>query len=152
MQNKIRGSALRTSFKSDLVVGHPGEEVLFAFGKQFKLRQGELLAVDLGEALCEKAVAVAGDFENEIRRHLIAPRVVVEELRIESNLGTLLWRLEIGQRPLRVQEMKTDVNDTGEGRSIGEDNNPDALLGIVSDPGTEASGASVMIGDLPLVG
>ena len=134
VQNKARGSALGTSFKGDLVVSHPGEEVLLAFGKQFKLRQGDAAWLcDLREALCEEAVAVAGDFENEVRRHLIAPGVVIEELRINMNLGALLWRLGIGKRRLRVQEMKTDVNDTGGSRSIGQHNDPDTLFRIVSD-------------------
>ena len=87
----------------------------------------------LCEALCEEAVAVAGDFENEVRRHLIAPGVVIEELRIDMNLGVLLWRLGIGKRQLRVQEMKTDVIDTARSRSIGQYNDPDTLLRIVSD-------------------
>ena len=43
------------------MVSHPSEEVLLAFGKQFKLRQDDSLAGDLCEALCEEAVAVAGD-------------------------------------------------------------------------------------------
>ena len=38
VQNKARGSALRSSFKGDQVVSHPSEEVLLAFGKKFKLR------------------------------------------------------------------------------------------------------------------
>ena len=114
-------------------VSHLGEEVLLAFGKQFKLRPGDGLAVDLCEALCEEAVAVAGDFENEVRRQLIAPGVVIEELRINRNLGVLLWRLGIGKRQLRVQEMKTDVIDTGRSRSIGQYNDPDTLFRIVSD-------------------
>jgi hypothetical protein len=53
---------------------------------------------------------------------LIAPRVVIEELRINMNPGVLLWRLRrlgIGERKLRVQEMNTDVNDTGGSKSIG---------------------------------
>jgi hypothetical protein len=32
-QNKAHGTALRVSFKRDLLVRHPGEEVLLAFGK-----------------------------------------------------------------------------------------------------------------------
>ncbi len=52
----------------------------------------------LYEGLCEEAVAVAGDFENEVRRHLIAPGVVIEELRINMDLGALLWGLGIGER------------------------------------------------------
>src|SRR5689334_2271973 len=98
VQNKARGSAPGASFKGDLVIRYPGEEVLLAFGKQFKLRQDHGLAGDLCEALCEKAVAVAGDFENQVRCHLIAPGVVVEELRIDKNLGVRLWRLGIGKR------------------------------------------------------
>jgi hypothetical protein len=77
VQNKARGSAFGASFKRVLVVSHPGEEVLLAFGKQFKLRQDNGLAGDLREALREEAVAVAGDFENEVRRNLIAPGVVI---------------------------------------------------------------------------
>src|ERR1019366_1897988 len=133
VRNKACGPALGASFKGDLVVSHPGEEVLLAFGKHFKLRQGDGLVVDQCEALCEEAVAVAGDFENEVRRHLIAPGVVIEELRINMNLGVLLWRLGIGKRQLRVQEMKTDVIDTARSRSIGQYNDSDTLLGIVSD-------------------
>src|ERR1700690_4163155 len=119
VQNKARGSALGASFKGDLVVGPPGEEVLLAFGKHFKLKQGDGLAGGLYGALCEEAVAVAGDFENKVRRHLIAPGVVIEELRIDMNLGVLPGRLGIGKRELRVQEMKTDVIDTARSRSIG---------------------------------
>ena len=48
--------------------------------------------------LCEEAVAVARDFENAVRRQLIAPRVVIEEPRINRNLGVLFWRLGIGKR------------------------------------------------------
>ena len=136
VQNKARGSALGASFKGDLVVSHPGEEVLLAFGKQFKLRRGGRIARPivrkLYEGLCEEAVAVAGDFENEVRRHLIAPGVVIEELRINMNLGVLVWRLGICKRQLRVQEMKTDVTDTARSRSIGQYNDPDTLLRIVS--------------------
>jgi hypothetical protein len=51
---------------------------------------------------------------------LISPGVVIEELRINRNLGVLLWRLGIGKRELRVQEMKTDVIDTARSRSIGQ--------------------------------
>ena len=69
---------------------------------------------DLCEALCEEAVAVTADFENQVRRHLIAPRVVIEEPRINMNPGALLWRFGITERRLRVQKMKTDVIDTGE--------------------------------------
>ncbi|SPF50404.1 hypothetical protein SBA4_4350004 [Candidatus Sulfopaludibacter sp. SbA4] len=147
MQNKSRGSALGASFKGDLVVSNPSEEVLLAFGEQFKLRQGDGLAGDLCEALCEEAVAVAGDFENEVRRQLIAPGAVIEELRINMNLGVLLWRLGIGKRQLRVQEMllwrlgigkrqlrvqemKTDVINAA---SIGYYNDPDPRFRIVSD-------------------
>ena len=89
--------------------------------------------MSLYEALCEEAVAVAGDFENEVRRQLIAPGVVIEELRINRNLGALLWRLGIGERHLRVQEMKTDVIDTGGSKSIGQYNDPDTRFRIVSD-------------------
>ena len=116
VQNKALGSALGSSFKGDLFVSHPGEEVLLAFGKQFKLRRGGRIARPivrkLYEGLCEEAIAVAGDFQNEVHRHLIAPGVVIEELGINRNLGVLLWRLGIGKRELRVQEMKTDVIDT----------------------------------------
>ena len=137
MQNKARGSALRPSFKGDLLISHLGEEVLLAFGKQFKLRQpvrcARPIVRKLYEALCEEAVAIAGDFENEVRRHLIAPGVVIEELRIDMNLGVLLWRLGIGERQLRVQEMKTDVIDTAGSRSIGQYNDADARFWIVSD-------------------
>ena len=69
----------------------------------------------------------------QVRRHLIAPGVVIEELRINMNLGVLLWRLGIGKRRLRVQEMKTDVIDTARSRSIGQYNDPDTLFRIVSD-------------------
>jgi len=130
VQYKVRGPALGASFKGELVVSHPGEEVLLAFGKQFKLRQGDGLAGGLCEALCQEAVAVAGDFENEVRRHLIAPGVVIEELGIDMNPGALLWRLGTGERHLRVQEMKTNVIDTARSRSIGQYNDPDTLLGL----------------------
>jgi hypothetical protein len=133
-QNKARGSGLGASFKGDLVVSHLSEEVLLTFGKHFKLRQADGLAVDLCEALCEEAVAVAGDFENEVRVHLIAPRIVIEKLRIDRNLRVLLWGLGIRKRELRIQEMKTDVIDTGGSRSIGQYNHPNTLFRIVSDP------------------
>ena len=116
MQNKARGSAVGASFKGDLLVRYFSEEVLLAFGKQFKLRQAGQIARPivrkLYERLCEEVVAIAGDFENEVRRHLITPGVVIEELRINMNLPVLLWRLGIGKRQLRVQEVKTDVIDT----------------------------------------
>jgi len=96
VQNKASGSALRAGFKGDLVVRHLGEEFLLAFSKHFKLRQDDGLSSDLCEALCEEAVAVAGDFENEVRRQLIAPAVVIEELRINMNICALFWELGIG--------------------------------------------------------
>ena len=64
---------------------------------------------------------------------MIAPGVVVEELRINLNLGVLLGSLGIGKRQLRVQEMKTDVIDTARSRSIGQYKDPDTLLRIESD-------------------
>jgi hypothetical protein len=64
---------------------------------------------------------------------LIASRVVIEELRIELNLGVRLWRLGIGKRQLRVQEMKTDVINAARSRSIGQYNDPDTVLRIVCD-------------------
>ena len=91
MQNKARSSALKASLKGDLTVSHPREKGILAFGEHFKLRKDEVLAVDLGEALCEEAMAVAGDFENEVRRHLIAPGVVVEELRIDLEFRCAAW-------------------------------------------------------------
>src|SRR5580765_2728594 len=91
-QNKARGSALVVSFKGDLVVSHPGEEVLLAFGKKFELRQAGQIARPnvrkMCEALCEEATAIAGDFENQVRRHLISAGVVIKERRINTNLGT----------------------------------------------------------------
>ena len=119
--------------KGDLVVRQLGEEFLLAFSKHFKLRQDDALASGLCEALCEEAVAVAGDFENEVRRHLISPAVVIEELRINMNLCAQFWGLGIGKRQLRVQEMKTDVIDTAGSTRIGQYNDPDTLFGIVSD-------------------
>jgi hypothetical protein len=62
---------------------------------------------------------------------LIAPGVVIEELRVNANLGALLWGLGIGKRQLRVQEMKTDVIYTA---GIGQYNDPDTLFRIVSCP------------------
>lgn len=60
VQNKTRGSALGASLKGDLFVSRPGEEVLLAFGKQFKLRRGGRVARPivrkLYEGLCEEAV------------------------------------------------------------------------------------------------
>ena len=129
VQNKARGSAIGAGFESDLFVSHPGEELLLAFGKQFKLRRGGRIARPivrkLYEGLYEEAVAVAGDFENEVRRHPIAPGVVIEELRVNRNLHASLWGLGIGKRHLRVQEMTTDVIDTARSSSIGQYNDPD---------------------------
>ena len=108
------------------------EKVLLTFGKRFKLRRGDALC----EGLCEEAVAIASDFENQVRRQLIASGVVVEELRINVNLGVLLWRLGrlgIAKRQLRVQEMKSDVIDTGRSRSIGEYNDTGTRFKIASD-------------------
>jgi hypothetical protein len=55
--------ALKASFKGDLVVSQPGEEVVLAFGKQFKLRQADrsagLLVRKLHKGLCEEAVAIS---------------------------------------------------------------------------------------------
>jgi hypothetical protein len=59
-------------------------------------------------------------------------RVVIEELRIDRNLGALLWSLGIAERRLRVQKMKTDVNDTGGSKRIGQYNHPDTFFRIVS--------------------
>jgi len=77
VQNKARGSAVGAGFKGDLFVSHPGEEVLLAFGKHFKLRRADQIARPivrkLYQGLCEEAVAIAADFESEVRRHLIAP-------------------------------------------------------------------------------
>ena len=106
MQNKAGGSA-RVRFKGDLVTC-PREKVLLIFGRQFKLRRGDAL----DEGLCEEVVAVASDFENQVRRQWVASDVVVEKLTINMNLGVLLWRLRrlgIGKRQLRVQEMKSNV-------------------------------------------
>ena len=108
------------------------KKILLAFGKQFKRRPGDGLPADRGD-LGEEAVAVAGDFENAVRRHLIAPGVVIEERGINRNLGVLLWRIEIGKRHLRVQEMNTDVIDPARSRSIGQYNHPDTRFRIVSD-------------------
>jgi hypothetical protein len=128
VQDKGCGPALGVSFKGELVVSHPGEEVLHAFAKQLKLRQATQIARTivrkLREALCKESVAIAGDFENQVWRHLISGGVVTKELRINTNHGALLWRLGICQRRLRVQEMKTDVIDTGRSRCIGQYNDP----------------------------
>ena len=112
VHNQARGSTIGASFKTDLSASHLHEEDLLALGKHFKLRPGDGLPADRSD-LCEEAVAVAHDFENAVRQ-LIAPRVVIEEPGIDRNLGVLLWRLGIGKRQLRVQEMNTDINDTGE--------------------------------------
>src|SRR5262245_61466994 len=61
VQNKASGSALGGSFKSDLVT-FLREKVLLTFGKHFKLRRCDALC----EGLCEEAVAVASDFENQV--------------------------------------------------------------------------------------
>jgi hypothetical protein len=70
VQNKARGSAPGASFKGELVIRHPGEEVLLAFGKQFKLRQAGQIARPIVRKLCEalskESVAIAGDFENQV--------------------------------------------------------------------------------------
>ena len=58
-------------------VSHPREELLLAFSKHFKLWGTDFL----DEGLCEKAVAVANDFEKDVRLQLILPGVVIEELR-----------------------------------------------------------------------
>src|SRR5215469_11779024 len=109
------------------MVSHLSEEVPLALRKQRKLGQYHGLAVELCEGLSEEAVVVLGDFENELRRHLIAPGVVNEELGIDRNLGVLLWRLGIGERQLRVEEMQTDVIDTGRSKSVGQYNDADSL-------------------------
>src|SRR5438094_341649 len=79
VQNKAHGSALGASFKGELGVSHHGEEVFLAFGKQFKLRQAGQIARPivrkLCEALCREPVAIAGDFEYQVRRHLISAGV-----------------------------------------------------------------------------
>jgi hypothetical protein len=82
---------------------------------------------------------------------LIAPGVVIEELRINRNFRALLWRLDSSERPLWVQEVETDVKATDLSSGIGQDNNPGARFRIVSDLGAETSGASVMSGNLPVV-
>jgi len=75
VSSKTRSAAVGASFKSDLDVRHPGEEVLLAFGKQFKLRPasraGQIawpIVRKLCEALRKETIAIAGDFENAIRR------------------------------------------------------------------------------------
>ena len=105
----------------------------------------------LCEALCEEAVAVAGDFENQIRSHLVAPSVVIEQLRIDMNLSVLLWRLGIGQRRIRVQQMKTDIVDAARSRCIRQYNNAGPRFHIISSERVEASGCSVMPDDLSAV-
>jgi hypothetical protein len=133
VQTNARGSAIRASFKGDLVTNrHPREKVLLTFGKHFKPWRGDTLC----EGLREEAVAVASDFENQIRRQLIASDVVVEELRIDMNLGVLLLRLgrlKIGKRQLRIQEMKSDVIDTGRSSRIGQYNDTGPCFEIASD-------------------
>src|SRR5262245_8221773 len=120
VHNETCGSAIEPSVKGDLLVGHPREERVLSFGKQFELWQAGRIAGPilrkLREALCEEAVAVSRDFQNEVRRHLIAPDVVIEELRIDLNLCVLLRGLGIGERRLRVQEMHPDVVYTDDGR------------------------------------
>jgi hypothetical protein len=133
VQDKARGSAVRTSFKGDLLVRHFGKEVLLAFRKHFKLGQDDGLTVELCKTLGEETVAVAADFQDEVGRHLITPDVIVEELRIDTNLGPLLRGLGIGQRRLRVEQMKPDVIDTGERRSIGQYDNPDTRIRRMSE-------------------
>ena len=64
----------------------------------FKPGPDDGLAIDLYEALREEAVAFAGDFENPVRRQMIAPRVAIEDLRINWNLDALFWGLEIGDK------------------------------------------------------
>jgi hypothetical protein len=61
---------------------------------------------------------------------LIAPCVVIKDLRVNMNLGALLWRLGIGKRRLRIQKMKTDVIDTPR---TGQYNDADTRFRIVSD-------------------
>ena len=56
VSDKVRGSAIGTSFKYVLRVIHPGKEVLLAFGKQFELRQHHGLCY----ALYEEAVRRRG--------------------------------------------------------------------------------------------
>src|SRR4051794_38003307 len=93
-------------------------------------------------------VAVSGDFENEVRRRLIAPGVMIEDLGIDRNLGALHGRLGVSERHLRIQEMATDVIDTGGSRSVGQHNDACTRFWIESDDRLEASGASVVPGDL----
>ena len=44
VQKQARGSAFVASFKDECVVGHLREEVLLAFGEQFKLRHSSQIA------------------------------------------------------------------------------------------------------------
>ena len=131
VHNQARGSAIGASFKTDLSASHLHEKFILAFGKHFKLRPGDGLPVDRDD-LGEEAVAIASDFENAIAQ-LIPPRVAIEERRINRNLGVRLWRIEIGKRRLRVQEMNTDVIDPGRSESIGQRNYSDTRFRIVSD-------------------
>src|SRR5262245_41045040 len=102
--------------------------MLLAFSKHFELGPANGLCEDLGE----EAVAVAGDFESAVRRQLVAPRVIIEELRVKRNLGALLWTLVIGERHLRVPDMSTNVIDTGKSESVGQYNDAGTSFRIVS--------------------
>ena len=93
-------------------------------------------------------VAVSGDFENEVRRRLIAPGVVIKEPGIDRNLGALPRRLGVSERHLRVQEMATDVIDTQGSRSIGQYDDACTRFWIESRDRLEAGRASVVPGDL----
>jgi len=116
VHNKARGSTIGANVKTDSSVSHPHEEDPIALGKHFKCRPGHGLPADRSD-LCEEAVAVAHDFENAVRQ-LVPPRVVIQEPGIHRNLGVLFWRIKIGKRRLRVQEMKSDVIDPAQSKSI----------------------------------
>lgn len=119
VQNKPCGSTVGASFEGDLVVSHFREELVLAFGEQFKLWQtGQIPGRELCDTLGEKAIAVARDFENQVRCRLITPGVVIEGLRINMNLSPLFWRLGIGERRLRVQEMNPDIIHPSRCKSI----------------------------------
>src|SRR5215471_9574731 len=133
VQNNARGWAFGAGFKAHLTVRHLSEELFLAFGKQFELGPGYGLAIDVPQNLREEAAAVAGDLESALSQP-IAPSVVIEELRINRNLGALLGSLDIGERQLRVQDMHTDVIDARGSKSIGQHNRPGMLFRIVSGP------------------
>jgi len=80
VQNKARGSAVWARLKGDLGVSHPREEVLLAFGKQFKPGPADQIAQWSPELVSIESDEVAAELRAELTaRGISPPRLLVGE-------------------------------------------------------------------------